>query len=291
VRIVSYSLEEERDYGFLVSRTEFVPREFVESALGLSLPKDVKALLPDRELIQLIESVLKGTKMETLPLNGVHLEPPISNPGKIICLGLNYVDHVEEAEQEISEGLPIFLKPATSLTGPYDPIVKPKFVKQLDYEIELAVVIADRCKDVETSEAQYHVFGYMIMNDVSARDIQFRDGQWTRGKIFDTFAPVGPWLVSADEIGNPHRLRMLTRVNGEIRQNSSTANMILKIPEIISILSQGMTLEPGDIISTGTPGGVGIFWKPKPRLLSPGDTVEMWIEKIGSIRNVVITEE
>ena len=283
-------MDEERDYGFMISRSEFIPREFVESALGFGLPRDLKALLPDRELLQLIESTLKETKIESLPLDAVHLGPPIPNPGKIICLGLNYEDHIEEAEHEASEGLPIFFKPSTALTGPYDPIVKPEFVKQLDYEIELAVVIADRCKNVRTSEAMYHVFGYMILNDVSARDIQFKDGQWTRGKSFDTFAPTGPSLVSADEIGDPHNLRMLTRVNGEVRQSSNTSRMLLKVPEIISILSQGMTLEAGDVIATGTPGGVGIFWKPAPRLLKPGDTVEMWIEKIGSIKNVVVSE-
>jgi len=275
----------------MVSESKFIPRSFMESALGSSLPKDVRELLPDRELIQLIESAIETVKIETLPVSGVHLDPPIPNPRKIICLSLNYIDHVEEAEVELPEGMPIFFKPATALTGPYDPIIKPKMVNQLDYEVELAVVMADKCKNVKISEAAYHVFGYMVFNDVSARDIQFKDGQWTRGKSFDTFAPTGPCLVSADEVGDPHELKITTKVNGELRQSSRTSKMILKIPEVISMLSEVMTLEPGDIIATGTPAGVGIFWKPKPKLLQPGDTVEMWIEKVGAIRNVVIEEE
>ncbi|MDW8021733.1 MAG: fumarylacetoacetate hydrolase family protein [Nitrososphaerota archaeon] len=291
MRIIGYSLDGERDYGFMVSDEEFVPRPFIESAIGLSIPPDVKELLPDRELLQIIESALEGIRIEKVPIDGVHIDPPIPNPGKIICLGLNYADHAGESGLEPPEGMPIFFKPATALNGPYDPIVKPRIVRQLDYEIELAVIIADRCRNVRASEAIHHVFGYSVFNDVSARDIQFLDGQWTRGKSFDTFAPIGPWIVSADELGDPHNLRMMTRVNGEIRQNSSTSKMLLKIPEIISLLSQVMTLEPGDIIATGTPAGVGMFWKPEPKLLEPGDTVEMWIEKIGLIRNDVIAEE
>jgi len=291
MRIASYSSEEEQDYGFLLPGNKLVPRYFVESVIGINLPKDVKFLLPDRELLELVDSVLGEFTVEAFSIEDLHLKPPIPNPGKIICLGLNYMDHAEEAGLEPPEGLPIFIKPATSLIGPYEPIVKPNHVQQLDYEIELAVVMANRCRDVKPSEVYENVFGYMILNDVSARDIQFKDGQWTRGKILDTFAPTGPTLVSKDEIKDPHNLRMLTKVNGEIRQNSTTSRMIRKIPEIISLLSQGMTLEPGDIIATGTPAGVGIFQKPKPKLLKPGDIIDMWIEKIGNIRNLVISAE
>ncbi len=291
MRIVSYDLGDEQDYGFLISRDRVIPRYFVESAIGLSLPKDIKALMPDRELIELINSVLGKIPMESISLEELHLGPPIPNPGKIICLGLNYQDHAEEAGLEPPEGMPIFMKPATALTGPFDSIIKPKRVEKLDYEVELAVIIASRCKDIESEEIYENVFGYMILNDVSARDVQFKDGQWTRGKIMDTFAPTGPCVVSKEEIGDPHNLRMLTMVNGEIRQSSSTSKMIRKIPEIISTLSQGMTLEPGDIIATGTPAGVGIFQKPEPKLLQPGDVVEMWIEKIGALRNHVISAE
>lgn len=291
MRVISYSLDGERDYGFMVTDEEFVPRSFVESIIGLSMPSDVKELLPDQELLQIIESALGNIQIEKIRIDSVHIDPPIPDPGKIICLGLNYVDHLEESGAEPPDGMPIFLKPATALTGPFDPIVKPRIVKQLDYEVELAVIMADRCKNVKSSEAIHHVFGYSVFNDVSARDIQFLDGQWTRGKSFDTFAPMGPWIVSADQVEDPHNLQMMTKVNGEIRQNSSTSKMLLKIPEIVSLLSQVMTLEPGDIIATGTPAGVGIFWKPEPKLLEPGDAIEMWIEKIGSLRNVVIAEE
>jgi len=291
MRIVSYSSGGERDYGFLVSPEQFVPRYFVEDALRMELPKNVKDLLSDGELLELVNSVVGKIPIESFSVESVHLEPPIPNPGKIICLGLNYLDHAEEAGVEPPEDPIIFLKPATALIGPYDPIVKPRIVEELDYEIELAAVIGCRCRDVEPEEAYEHVFGYMILNDVSARDVQFRGAQWIRGKMFDTFAPTGPSLVSRDEIGDPHNLRMLTRVNEEIRQNSSTSRMIKKLPEIVSTLSQGVTLEPGDIISTGTPAGVGLYQKPEPKLLEPGDVVEMWIERIGTIRNPVISPE
>ncbi|MEM1711971.1 MAG: fumarylacetoacetate hydrolase family protein [Nitrososphaerota archaeon] len=291
MRIVSYDFGDEQDYGFLLPGNSVIPRYFVEGVLGVSLPRDVKAFLPDRELVELIKSIIDKIPVEAISLEELHLGPPIPNPGKIICLGLNYLDHAEEAGLEPPEGMPIFMKPATALTGPFDPIIKPRRVEKLDYEVELAVVIASRCRDIEPEEAYENIFGYMIMNDVSARDIQFRDGQWTRGKIMDTFAPTGPCLVSKEEVEDPHNLRMLTIVNGEIRQNSSTSKMIRKIPEIVSILSQGMTFEPGDIIATGTPAGVGIFHKPEPKLLQPGDAVEMWIEKIGTMRNHVISAE
>ena len=291
MRIVSYSSGGERDYGFLVSPEQFVPRYFVEDALRMELPKNVKDLLSDGELLELVNSVVGKIPIESFSVESVHLEPPIPNPGKIICLGLNYLDHAEEAGVEPPEDPIIFLKPATALIGPYDPIVKPRIVEELDYEIELAAVIGCRCRDVEPEEACEHVFGYMILNDVSARDVQFRGAQWIRGKMFDTFAPTGPSLVSRDEIGDPHNLRMLTRVNEEIRQNSSTSRMIRKLPEIVSTLSQGVTLEPGDIISTGTPAVVGLYQKPEPKLLEPGDVVEMWIERIGTIRNPVISPE
>ncbi len=291
MRIISYSVGDEEDYGFMISKSEFVPRTFVEEAIGHGISPDVCELLPDRELKEIIEVAITGVGMEKVSLDSVHVEPPIPSPRKIICLGLNYRDHAEEVGAELPEDLVIFLKPPTALTGPFDPIVKPKTVKQLDYEGELAVVIAARCKNIEPSEALGYVFGYMVFNDVSARDIQFKYGQWTMGKSFDTFAPTGPWLVSADEVGDPNDLKIITRVNNEVRQDSNTGNMVFKIPTIISELSEVMTLEPGDIVATGTPAGVGYTWKPEPKLLKPGDVVEIWIERIGAIRNTVIAEE
>ena len=290
MRIVSYSVDEERDYGFMVSKTEFVPRSFVEGVIGLSIPSDVRMLLPDDELKGLIEAAIAGVDVERISIYSIHLDPPIPNPGKIICLGLNYVDLAEELGVEPPNGLPIILKPNTALTGPFDPIIKPKIVQQLDYEGELAVVIGRRCKDICEEDALSYIFGYMILNDVSARDIQFRDGQWTRGKGFDSFAPMGPYLVSADEVGDPNNLKIVTRVNKEVRQKSSTSKMIHGVSSIISQLSVNMTLEPGDIIATGTPAGVGYTIKPEPKFLKAGDVIEVWIERIGVIRNEVIEE-
>ena len=291
MRIISYSVDGERDYGFMVSKTEFVPRSFIEDVIGLSIPSDVKMLLPDDDLKGLIEAAITGVNVERLSIYSIHLDPPISNPGKIICLGLNYIDLAEELGVEPPDGLPITIKPQTALTGPYDPIIKPRIVKQLDYEGELAVVVGKRCKDVSEEEALSYIFGYMVLNDISARDIQFRDGQWTRGKGFDSFAPIGPYLVSADEIGDPNNLKIVTRVNKEVRQKSSTSKMIHGVSSIISQLSMNMTLEPGDIIATGTPAGVGYAMKPEPRFLNVGDVIEVWIERIGVIRNEVIEEE
>jgi len=181
----------------------------------------------------------------------------------------------------------IFIKPRTAIIGPNDFIIKPKFVNRLDYEGELAIVIGKRCKNVAVSEAKNVIFGYTILNDVSARGIQIKDGQWTRAKSFDTFAPIGPWVVTHDQIEDPTNLKIRTWVNGEIRQDSTTGNMIFNVYEIIYHLSRGMTLEPGDIIATGTPAGVGDRLKPAPKYLMHNDVVEIEIEGIGRLKNLV----
>jgi acylpyruvate hydrolase len=180
------------------------------------------------------------------------------------------------------------MKPYTSITGPFDPIEYPSITSQLDYEGELGVVIGKKCRNVKPEGALGYIIGYTVFNDVSARDIQFRDGQWVRGKSFDTFAPVGPWIVTKDEVPDTNSLKVMTRVDGEIRQDSSTSKMIFKIPELVSFISMVMTLDPGDIIATGTPAGVGVFAKPSPKLLKVGQTVEIEIEKVGKIRNKVV---
>lgn len=179
------------------------------------------------------------------------------------------------------------MKPHTAVVGPDEPIVKPSFVKELDYEAELAVVIGRKGKNITIEKAEKHIFGYTCFNDVSARDIQFKDGQWTRGKSFDTFAPMGPWITSTDQIGDPKTLWIRTRVNGELRQDSSTRNMVSNVYMIIHELSRVMTLEPCDVIATGTPAGVGFAWKPQAKFLSVGDVVEIEIENIGILRNRV----
>ena len=211
---------------------------------------------------------------------------PIERPGKIVCVGLNYRDHAEEQGAALPAEPLLFAKLPNALVGPGDPIVIPSLVKQCDYEAELGVVIGTRVKDVLRKNAFDAVRGYVCANDVSARDLQFGDGQWTRGKSVDTFCPVGP-LVPADEIPDPHNLRIRAIVSGEVLQDSTTANLIFGIDEIISHASRTMTLEPGDLILTGTPAGVGVFRDPQ-RLLRPGDEVTIEIEAVGTLTNPVV---
>ena len=211
---------------------------------------------------------------------------PIERPGKIVCVGLNYRDHAEEQGVELPAEPLLFAKWPTALIGPGDPIVIPPIVTKADYEAELGVVIGSRVRDVSKENALEAVRGYLCANDVSARDLQFSDGQWTRGKSPDTFCPVGP-LVPASEIPDPHNLRIRAIVSGEVLQDSTTANLIFGVDEVISYVSQTTTLEPGDLILTGTPAGVGVFRDPQ-RLLKPGDEVTIEIERIGSLTNPVV---
>ena len=224
-------------------------------------------------------------------MNEFDILPPITRTFKIICLAFNYTDQatwVRFGKNPPSEPV-IYLKPRTSLIGPFENIICPKFVRQLDYEGELAFVIGKRCKNIAQEDALNCVAGYFIMNDISARDIQFIDKQYSRAKGFDTFGPCGPWLTTADEIPDPDNLQLTTRVNGEIRQNSSTKNLVLKVDRIIHRLSKVMTLEPGDIISTGTPSGTALsFSSHLNAYLRHNDIVEVEIEKLGKIRNVVV---
>jgi 2,4-diketo-3-deoxy-L-fuconate hydrolase len=212
---------------------------------------------------------------------------PIDRPGKIICVGLNYRDHAEEQGVELPEAPLFFAKYTTALIGPGEPIVIPPVVTKCDYEAELGVVIGRRVRSVSTENALEAVRGYICANDVSARDLQFADKQWTRGKSPDTFCPVGPRLVPAADIPDPHDLRITAVVNGETLQDSTTANLIFRIEEIISYASQTSTLEPGDLILTGTPAGVGVFRDPQ-RLLQPGDEVTIEIEGVGALTNPVV---
>ena len=218
----------------------------------------------------------------------VELDAPLRPSKNIICLGLNYMDHVEEGGAEPPEVPVFFTKAPTAIVGPYDDIVYPRATRELDYEVELALVIGRRGKYISKGEAYNYVAGYMVFNDVTARDLQRRHRQWFRGKSLDTFAPMGPHIATPDEVGDPMNLDMWLKVNDELRQSSNTGRMIFDIPEIISILSEGMTLEPGDVIATGTPSGVGMTDPEK--LLKPGDIVEAWIERIGTIRNRVVAE-
>lgn len=220
------------------------------------------------------------------PLQEVELAAPIPDPQKIVCIGMNYSDHCEEQKKPLPEKPVIFAKFPTALTGHKGLIVKPSLSDQVDYEAELGVIIGKKAKNIPEEEALSHVAGYTIVNDVTARDIQFSDGQWVRGKSFDTFAPAGPYLVTKEEVPDPQNLSIRLTVNGELRQNSSTANMIFSVAFLVSYISKVCTLLPGDIISTGTPGGVGVFREP-PAFLKEGDIVSIEIEKLGTLHNRV----
>jgi 2-keto-4-pentenoate hydratase/2-oxohepta-3-ene-1,7-dioic acid hydratase in catechol pathway len=223
---------------------------------------------------------------DTHSIENIRLGPPIPDPDKIICLGLNYRSHAEEAGFTIPTVPILFAKYRNALNGPTGPIILPDVSEEIDYEAELAVVIGRQCRNITSAQALDYVAGYMALNDVSARDLQFRTGQWLSGKTLDTFAPCGPALV-INEIDDPQSLDISTRVNGQTLQQSNTSNMIFSVAETIAYSSQLMTLEPGDIISTGTPEGVG-FKRNPPIFLHHGDIVEVEVQRIGTLRNPVV---
>jgi acylpyruvate hydrolase len=222
------------------------------------------------------------------PLGSVELLPPIPKPGKVLCLGLNYAAHAAEGGSEVPEHPTVFVRVTTSLVAPGAPVLRPRVSDRLDYEVELAVVIGRRCHDVAEDEALSYVFGYTIMNDVSVRDYQRRTSQWTLGKNFDGTGPMGPAIVTADELPPGARgLAIRTRLNGELLQDGNTADMVFPVPRIVSLLSEVMTLEPGDVIATGTPSGVGHARRP-PLWMKPGDVVACEIESIGTLSNPIV---
>ncbi len=229
-------------------------------------------------------------KLQEVPASA-RIGSPIARPSKIICIGLNYRKHAEEAGMAVPEVPIIFMKATSSLCGPFDPIYIPKNSVQTDWEVELAVVIGKRTKYVSPEEAGEYIAGYCLHNDVSERDFQLRHGgQWVKGKSADHFAPLGPILVTKDEIPDPHNLRLWLSLNGKILQDSNTSDLIFNIPTIVSHLSHYMTLLPGDVISTGTPAGVGMGLKPEPRFLEPGDIVELGIDGLGVARQVAMKD-
>ncbi len=220
---------------------------------------------------------------------GVKYLSPVPRPPKIICIGLNYRDHAAESNMAIPETPTMFAKFPTAVIGHGDPIILPKNSTKPDYEAEFAVVIGKRGRYIPEEQWREYVFGYTIVNDVSARDYQMATSQWMIGKTFDTFAPIGPAIVTADEIEDPHNLPISLTIGGEVLQNSNTSNLIFQVPRLIAYLSSVFTLEPGDIIATGTPAGVGFARKP-PRWLKPGDEVHVKIEGIGELVNPVVAE-
>ncbi len=243
-----------------------------------------RGLLP--EVQNFVDNAAEIERTHFRPLKSVHLYQPIQNPSKIVCLGLNYRGHAREQKKEAPNHPLLFAKAPSALIGPYDEIVIRPGVEDIDAEAELAVVIGHEGTMIEEDEALKYVAGYMVFNDVSARKIQREDKQWFRGKSFDTFAPCGPWIVTANEIGDPHSLVIRQKLNNTVMQESRTSEMIFKTAEIISFVSSAMTLFPGDIIATGTPEGVGVYRNP-PVFLKDGDVVTVEIERIGSLRNRV----
>lgn len=225
----------------------------------------------------------------TFALGAVTLLAPVPRPPKLICVGLNYRDHAIESKMEIPKTPTIFSKFSTAVIGPGAPIVLPKNSTQPDYEAEFAFVIGQGGRHIQPEDWREHVFGYTLVNDVSARDFQMATTQWLMGKTFDTFAPMGPHIVTADEIADPHALDISLSIGGEVLQRSNTRELIFKIPELIAYLSSVMTLEPGDVVSTGTPAGVGFVRKP-PRFLKPGEEVVVQVDQVGELRNPVVAE-
>ena len=212
---------------------------------------------------------------------------PIDRPQKIVCVGLNYSDHAEEQGVELPERPLLFSKWPNTLIGPGEPIVLPSIAERVDYEAELGVVIGSRVRGVSVENALEAVAGYLCANDVSARDLQFGDGQWARGKSLDTFCPIGPTLVPAADVPDPQALGIRAILNGEVMQDSTTANMVFGVAEIVAFVSEAITLEPGDLILTGTPAGVGVFRDP-PVLLAPGDEITIEIDGLGALTNPVL---
>lgn len=229
-------------------------------------------------------------KVEKTPLESLDLGSPVTNPSKIICVGTNYKDHVVEMKADIPEYPVLFAKFSNALIGPHERIEKPTVTQQLDYEVELAVVIGKEAKEVSKEAALNYVAGYTIANDISARDLQKRTPQWLQGKTLDRSTPIGPWLVTTDELPDPSRLSIQSWVNGEQRQASNTKHLIFDVPYLISFISQLMTLDPGDIILTGTPHGVGFAQHP-PKFLTKGDIVTLEIEGIGKMENEIVDKQ
>jgi acylpyruvate hydrolase len=290
MRLVTFLVDGRRRVGALTTNGE---EQVVADlhAVDSRIPQDMVTLLAGGvTTLDLAREALVSADPEAQhPLGSVTLQAPVPRPGKIICVGLNYRDHAAESKMPIPDYPAIFSKYANAIIGPDQPIVIPRVTDQVDYEGELAFVIGRRGRYIPPEQALAHVAGYMAFNDVSARDFQMRTSQWTIGKAFDGFAPTGPALVTADEIPDPHDLDLRVTIGGELLQSSNTRNLVFTVPDLVAQLSQVMTLEPGDIVATGTPAGVG-FARTPPRFLRPGDLVEVEISGIGILRNPVVAE-
>jgi 2-keto-4-pentenoate hydratase/2-oxohepta-3-ene-1,7-dioic acid hydratase in catechol pathway len=262
----------------------------VVGLVGAGFPNTISVVAGGPEGRAKIENFVHNPPADaTIPLSAVQLLAPVPRPPKLICVGLNYRDHAAEARQETPKVPTIFAKFSNVVIGPGQPIVLPRNSRKPDYEAEFAFVIGTGGRHIPSYEWKQHVFGYTAFNDVSARDFQMATSQWMIGKTFDTFAPMGPYLASADEIADPHALDISLRIGGETLQHSNTRELIFKIPDLVAYLSSVVTLEPGDVVATGTPAGVG-FARTPPRYLQPGDEVVVSIEGLGELRNPVVAE-
>jgi len=275
MKIVRYSYENQVQLGILQD----------EEIFPLSLGSDTTPAIPllHRKRTELASDALSS---KSIPVEDARLLAPIRRPGKIVCLGRNYVAHAEESGMPVPQEPIVFPKASSAVIGPGDPIVHHKICTRVDHEVELAVVIGDQCRYVRGEDALEKVLGYTVINDVTARDMQKRDiesrNPWFRSKSLDTFCPLGPWIVTSEEIPDPQRLSLECRVNGEVRQHGNTRDMIFPVTQLIEFISAHMTLEPGDIIATGTPEGISP--------IRPGDVVECEVEGIGVLRNPVIDD-
>lgn len=257
--------------------------------------RDLSGLVPDIAGAVLSDeglAAIRAADVSALPVvpADTRLGPCVGGTGKFICIGLNYADHAAESGMAVPPEPVIFMKATSAICGPYDPIIIPRGSEKTDWEVELAVIIGTRAKYVSEADALAHVAGFAITNDVSERAFQTeRAGQWTKGKSCDNFGQIGPWLVTRDEVADPQNLPMWLKVNGQTMQDGSTRTMVYGVAHLVSYLSQFMTLHPGDVISTGTPPGVGMGQKP-PRYLKAGDVVELGIEGLGQQRQTVIAD-
>ena len=291
LKIARYNFQNKESYG-IIKQQSIASLPVLAKRFNTVFPMRIEDFISEGEdTLQKAENLLENANSNDvndilIPLSAVSLLAPILFPPKIICLGKNYVDHAKETKSAIPDEPIIFMKPHTTLIGPNQKIIKPKFVKELDYEGELCIVIGKKGKNIPVEKAEEHIFGYTIFNDVSARDFQFKDGQWTRGKSFDTFAPTGPYIITRSQLKNTNNLVIRTWVNGDLRQNGTTRNMVFNVSQIVHQLSRIMTLEPGDMIATGTPSGVGMAMTPKS-FLKNGDVVRIEIEGIGILENAV----
>jgi acylpyruvate hydrolase len=284
MKLVTFRNNGSSRVGALVSRDG---QEMVVDLSEAGLPTDMIAFLNGGDAMRSrAEKALSG---KAVKLSTVKLSAPIPRPGKVICIGLNYRDHAIETNSPIPDYPVVFAKYANAVIGPGEAIILPKVTEKVDYEAELGFVIGRKGRYIAERDAMSYVAGYLPVNDVSARDYQTRVSQWTMGKTFDTFAPMGPALVTADEVPDPHNLKIRLTIGDEVLQDSNTCNLIFNIPQLITSLSEVMTLEPGDVVSTGTPPGVGSARKPQ-RWLKAGEVVTVEIERVGSLSNPVVAE-